>query len=456
MAQAVDMSQHFGKRALLRFVAPSIAMMVFTSIYGIVDGFFISNFAGSTAFAAVNLILPFVMILGTVGFMVGTGGGALVGQARGEGDDERANRWFSLIVLFAFVCGIVLAILGCVFMRQAALVLGADKDMIDTCVLYGRISMISLPAFILQFCFQPLFSTAGKPKLGLFVTLLSGCANIVLDFVLVGVLGMDVTGAALATVTSELLGGLVPLAYFALPNSSALRLCRPRLEWHVLGKTCVNGSSEMMGNVALNVVSMLYNWQLMRYFGEDGVFAYGIIMYVWMVFGAILIGYSMGSAPLMSYQYGARNKREMRSLFGNGMLFMCVGGVVMCIFAQLAAPLVGLIFAGYDQDLYQLTVHSFRIYTLAFVVTGYSIFGSSLFTSLGNGLVSALIEFARALLFEVGAIIVLPLLFGAEAIWYSVLVAEGASLVLTSVCILWLGPVYGLFESPRSKGAAGA
>lgn len=444
MASAVDMSAHFGVRALLKYTAPSMVMMLFTSVYTIVDGLFVSNFAGKTAFAAVNLIMPFIMILGTVGFMVGTGGGALVAHARGAGDDERANRWFSLIIYFALAVGVILALVGLAVMEPVARALGASEDMLGPCVLYGRISMVSLPAFILQFAFQPLFSTAGKPNLGLAVTVVSGCANIVLDFVLVGLCGYGVAGAAGATVVSELVGGLGSLAYFLAPNSSALRLGRTRLEWAVIGRTCVNGSSEMMGNVALNVVGMLYNWQLMRLLGEDGVAAYGVMLYVGMAFGALLMGYSVGAAPLMSYQHGAGNDAEKRSLLHKGLAIVGVGGVAMCLAAQACAPVLASVFVGYDAELCALTLHAFRVYALSFALMGFSIYGSSLFTSLGNGLVSALISFARTLVFECGAVLLIPLVWGAEGIWFSVVVAECVSCCLVFACIAGLGRHYGL------------
>lgn len=446
MASIVDMSKHFTTKDLLRYTAPSMVMMVFTSIYSIVDGLFISNFAGKTAFAAVNLIMPFIMIMGTVGFMVGTGGGALVGFARGSGDTEKANRWFSLVIYFAVIVGVILALLAFFLMEPVARFLGASEEMLPICVLYGRINMISLPCFILQYAFQPLFSTAGKPKIGLAIVVASGCANMVLDCVFVGLLGWGVAGAAAATVASELTGGLVSLFYFLAPNKSALRLGKTKLEWKVLARTCVNGSSELMANIAFNIVGMLYNWQLMRLMGEDGVSAYGVIMYASMIFAALLMGYSVGSAPLMSFQHGAKNNEEKRSLFRHSLAIIAVGGVLMLASAELLAPEVAEIFTGYDQELFDITIQAFRTYSLAFLIMGFSIYGSSLFTSLGNGVISALISFMRTLVFECGAVILLPLLLGADGIWLSVVVAECASIALTFTCIAKLGQRYGLLR----------
>lgn len=429
---------------LLRFVAPSVAMMVFTSIYSVVDGLFVTNFVGKTAFAAVNLIMPFIMILGTLGFMMGAGGSALVAKTRGEGDDARANAYFSMIVYVTLGAGALLALVGFAFMEDVARLLGANGDMLPVCVLYGRISMLSLPLFMLQYTFQVLASTAGKPKVGLYTTLASGISNMVLDFVFIAVLGWGVAGAAAATVIAEYVGGLAPLVYFARNNESCLKLGRPALDLHALGKTCANGSSEMMASIAMSVVSVVYNLQLMAFLGEDGVAAYGVIMYAFMIFAAIFEGYCMGCAPLMSYQHGARNTSEMRSLLAKSLRVIACGGIVMFALAELLAAPLSQIFTGYDAGLLALTVHAFRVYAFALFFMGVSMYGSSLFTALGNGLVSALIAFLRTLVFEVGAVLLLPLVMGADGIWYSVIVAELVSVVLTLVLLFWLSPYYGL------------
>ena len=440
----VDMRQHFSVPMLLRFVAPSVAMMVFTSIYSVVDGLFVTNFVGKTAFAAVNLIMPFIMILGTLGFMMGAGGSALVAKTRGEGDDARANAYFSMIVYVTLGAGALLALVGFAFMEDVARLLGANGDMLPVCVLYGRISMLSLPLFMLQYTFQVLASTAGKPKVGLYTTLASGISNMVLDFVFIAVLGWGVAGAAAATVIAEYVGGLAPLVYFARSNESYLKLGRPALDLRALGKTCANGSSEMMASIAMSVVSVVYNLQLMAFLGEDGVAAYGVIMYAFMIFAAIFEGYCMGCAPLMSYQHGARNTSEMRSLLAKSLRVVACGGIVMFALAELLAAPLAQIFTGYDAGLFALTVHAFRVYAFALFFMGVSMYGSSLFTALGNGLVSALIAFLRTLIFEVGAVLLLPLVMGADGIWYSVIVAELVSFALTIVLLFWLSPYYGL------------
>ena len=433
---SIDMSQHFTFGTLLKYVAPSIGTLLLTSVYGIVDGLFVSNFAGKTAFAAVNFIMPIIMILAPIGLMVGTGGNAVVSKTRGEGNGELANRQFSLLVYFNLFCGIAMAIMGFLLIPIIARAMGATGEMLELCVTYGRISMLSLPFFMMQLAFQAFSATAGKPNLSLKAAIAAGVTNIALDFILVGALHMGVVGAALATV----------------PNKSFLRLGKTSLDLKTIGRTCVNGSSEMMSNIALSVVSVAYNLQLMRYIGPDGVAAYGVIMYCGLVFGSIFIGYSIGSAPLMAFQYGARKHREMRNLLKKGLTIIAVGGIAMFAIAEMAAPLIAKIFASYDEGLYQLTTFAFRAYSISFLLMGFSIYASSLFTSLCNGKVSALISFLRTLVFELGAVMILPVLLGANGIWFSVVVAEVVSVCLASACFAKLAPRYHLLPERRTQG----
>ncbi len=442
-AMTISMAEHFTWGKLLRFTFPSILMVIFTSLYGIVDGLFVSNFAGKTAFAAVNLILPPVIILSTLGYMLGSGGSALVAKTLGEGDDERAKRYFSMIVYAGFILGIAFALVGTAAMEPIAFALGASPEMAPTCVLYGRMMMISLPFYILQYIFQSFFVTAGKPKMGLAVIVVAGLSNIVLDAVLVGALGMGVVGAAVATNVSEILGGGLPLIYFFRKNASYLRLGHARFEWRPFGKVCVNGLSEMMTSIAMSVVSMLYNLQLMNLVGENGVAVYGVIMYVTMVFAAIFMGYDMGSAPLLSYQYGAKNHIEMRSLLRKSLAFTAVGGVAMFLLGQVGAQPIADIFVAYDAELNALTQHGFKLYALAYLLMGFSMYGSAFFTALNNGVVSATISFLRTLVFEVGSVLLLPLWLGVDGVWLSVTVAEVAALVVTVLFMWLLGPHYG-------------
>ena len=427
----IQLSDHFDTRRLLRFALPSILMMVFTSVYGVVDGFFVSNFVGKTPFAAVNFIMPFLMVLGALGFMVGAGGSALIGKLLGEGEGEKANQVFSLLVYFTLAISAVVALLGILSIRRVAVLLGADETMLDDCVLYGRIVLLGLPALMLQFEFQNFFVTAQKPQFGLYVIVAAGVMNMVLDGLLIGVLGMGIPGAALATVASQVVGGFLPVVYFARRNTSLLRLGRTRFDWPALRKTLLNGASEFVSNVSMSVVSMLYNGQLMKYAGEDGVAAYGVLMYVTLLFLAVFIGYSVSTAPIVSFHFGARHKDELKNLLQRSLRVIGVFSVVMLLMGELLARPVAKIFVGYDEQLMDITCHAFRIYSFSFLFCGVPIFGSSFFTALNDGLTSALISFLRTLVLQVAAVLLLPLLFGLDGIWYSLIVAELAASSVT-------------------------
>ncbi len=429
----IQLSDHFNYKKLLTFTLPSIIMMVFTSIYGVVDGFFVSNFVGKTPFAAVNFIMPFLMILGAVGFMFGTGGSALIAQAMGEGNREKANRLFSLLVYVSAICGILIGVLGILFVRPVASALGAEGDMLDHCVLYGRIILAALPAFMLQYEFQSFFVTAEKPRLGLAVTMAAGITNMALDFIFVAVFRWGLPGAAVATALSQAVGGIVPLIYFLRPNTSALRLTKTRYDGRALLKTCTNGSSELMSNISMSVVSMLYNFQLMKYAKEDGVAAYGVLMYVNMIFLAAFIGYSVGTAPVISYHYGAGDHGEMKSLLRKSLLIIGGFSLAMLGLAEGLARPLGMIFVGYDQGLLELTLRGFRIYSFSFLFAGIAIFGSSFFTALGNGLVSALIAFLRTLVFQAAAVLIFPLIWQIDGIWWSIVAAELMAAAVTAL-----------------------
>ncbi len=446
-----DMGRHFTWGALMRFTLPSIAMMIFTSIYGVVDGLFVSNFAGKTAFAAVNFVMPIIMIPSAVGFMVGTGGSAIVAKTRGEGDDAAANRAFTMLVYSSAALGVILCILGILVAEPLCALMGAEGQMLADCGLYGRMVFATLPFFVLQYVFQSFFVTAGKPQVGFYVVLLAGCMNIVLDALLVGVMGLGLVGAALATNVSEILGGGIPLIYFARKNPSFLRFVRAPFKGRILGRACFNGMSEMVTSIAMSIVSVLYNLQLMRYIGEDGVAAYGVIMYVAMIFAGIFLGYAMGSSPLMSFQYGAQKPAEMQNIFRKSILFVLIGGILMFLLAEVSAEVIADIFVSYDEGLHRLTVESFRIYAVAYSLMGVSIYGSALFTSLGNGVVSAVIALLRSLVFECGCVLLMPLAFGIGGIWWSISVAELASLVVTLVFIFALGRKYGFLKPKPSK-----
>ncbi len=430
----IQLSDHFSYGRLLRFTAPSIAMMIFTSVYGVVDGFFVSNYAGKTPFAAVNLIMPFLMVIATVGFMFGTGGSALVAKSFGEGEPERANRNFSLFVYVSFALGVVLAVLGIVFIRPISIRLGAEGALLDNCVVYARIILAALPFYVLQLLFQSFFVTAEKPQLGLAVTVSAGLTNMVLDAVLVISLPQQykLAGAALATALSQVVGGTVPLFYFARKNSSILRLGRTAFDGRAILKACTNGSSEFMSNVSMNIVGMLNNTQLLKFAGENGVAAYGVMMYVSMIFSAAFIGYSIGTAPVVSYHDGARNFPELKSLLRKSLVVIGLFGVCMVASAELLSSRLARMFVGYDAALMELTVSGFQIFALSFIFMGFAIYGSSFFTALNDGLTSAAISFLRTLVFQVAAVLLLPTIWDIDGIWMSIVVAEFMAVVLTA------------------------
>ncbi len=431
MKEKISLSDHFTYRRLFRFALPSVAMMIFTSIYGVVDGFFVSNFVGKTPFAAVNLIMPYLMILGTLGFMFGAGGSALVSKTLGEGNAPRANSLFSLFLYTTLAGGALLTVVGILCLRPAALLLGAEGAMVEDCVTYGRVILLALPAYMLQLEFQIFFVTAEKPKLSLVFTLAAGIANMILDALLVAVIPLGLVGAALATAISQMIGGIGPLIYFACRNSSILRCGKTKLDIRALGKAMWNGSSELMSNVSMSLVGMLYNLQLMRYIGEDGVAAYGVLMYVNFIFISAFIGYTIGVSPVIGYHYGAGNCKELRSLREKSLAIVAVASAAMTVLALLLAHPLAYIFTGYDEALLTLTVRAFRIFSFSFLFAGLAIFGSSFFTALNNGLVSAVMSFLRTLVFQVAAVSLLPLLLDIDGIWLSVVVAELCAALLS-------------------------
>ncbi len=432
----IQLSDHFTYGKLLRFTLPSVVMMVFTSVYGVVDGFFVSNFVGKTPFAAVNFIFPFLMVFGAIGFMFGAGGSALIAKTLGEGDLLKAQRLFSLIIYVTLGISAVLVAFGMTFIRPIAAWLGAEGAMLQDCVTYGRILLLALPAQMLQFEFQSFFVTAEKPQLGLYVTLAAGISNMVLDALLVAVFPCGLVGAALATAFSQLVGGIIPLVYFARPNDSLLHLTGFYFDGKALLKATTNGSSEFLSNISMSLVSMLYNAQLIAYAGENGVAAYGTMMYVSFAFVSMFIGYSVGTAPLIGYHYGAQNREELHSILHKSLLIVGVTSVGMLVASEVLAAPLSRLFVGYDRELYELTLRGFVIFSFSFIFSGLPIFASSFFTALNNGFVSALISFLRTVVFEVIAVLLLPIFFGIDGIWYSIVVAEIAATIMAVGCLL--------------------
>lgn len=428
----IQLSEHFTYGKLIRFALPSIGMMIFNSIYGVVDGIFVSNFAGKTAFAAVNLIMPFLMMLGTVGFMIGSGGTALISMTLGMGDKKRANEIFSMLTWICIISGLVLSTAALLFLRPVAIMLGAEGEILENCMLYGRIVIPATTAYLLQFAFQSFCVTAEKASLSLTVALSAGICNIVLDALFVAVFRWGLVGAAVATAFAQYVGAVIPLVYFARKNSSLLKLGKFRFHGMALLKTCTNGLSELMSNLSMNLVSMLYNLQLLRYAGENGIAAYGVIMYVNFVFVSVFLGFSVGTAPLIGFNYGADNQKELKNLFRKSMIGIAVLSLVMTASAiLLARPLAG-VFVGYDAALLEMTARDFMIYALSFLLCGFNIYGSALFTALNNGLISAGIAFVRTLICQIAAVMLLPLIWELDGIWFAIVAAELAALLLTA------------------------
>ncbi len=434
----IQLSDHFTYKKLFGFTLSSIAMMVFTSIYGVVDGLFVSNFVGETPFAAVNFIMPFIMILGAFGYMFGTGGSALISKTMGEGDREKANKLFSMLTYISIAVGVVIAVLGVLFIRPIASLLGASEEMLDDCVIYGRIILAAMPAYMLQQEFQSFFVTAEKPQMGFITTVAAGCTNMVLDALFVAVFSWGVAGAAVATAISQVVGGIVPIIYFTRKNTSLLRLVKPSFNGGALLKTCTNGSSELMSNAAMSLVGLLYNAQLMKYSGEAGVAAYGVMMYVSMIFSAIFLGYTVGTAPIIGYHYGAKNTDELKSILKKSLVIICASSVAMFGLGEVLAKPLSYVFMSKSPDVMELTVHGFRFFAFQFLFCGIAIYGSGFFTALNNGLVSALISFLRTLVFQVLAIILLPLIWtpSTDGIWMSIVVAEVCAAALTAIFLI--------------------
>lgn len=433
----IQLSDHFTLGRLYRFCLPSIIMMVFTSIYGVVDGYFVSNYVGKTPFAAVNLIMPFLMILGGVGFMIGTGGSALVAKHLGEKDENQARRVFSMMMILTLILGVSISVLGIIFADKVALLLGADSEMLEYSVIYARTCLIFNTMFMFQNVFQSFLVTAERPKLGLVVIVAAGCTNMLLDFLFIAVFELGVVGAALATGLSQTVGGLLPLIFFLRKNNgSKLHMVRTRLELRPVMQACSNGASELMTNISSSVVSMLYNHQLLTLAGENGVSAYGVLMYVSFIFAAVYIGYSIGTAPIVGYNYGAQNHAELRNIRVKSMRSMLIGGVIMVSLAELLAPVLAGIFVGYDKELFDMTVHAFRLFSFTFLLSGFNIWCSSFFTALNNGAISAAVSFLRTLVFQLAAVLILPIFFKLDGVWFSVAFAEVCAFIISVIFLI--------------------
>ncbi len=427
----IKLSDHFTYRRLIRFVIPSIIMMVITSVYSIVDGAFVSNFVGKTSFAAVNLIMPVLMAAGTIGFLIGTGGSAVVAKTLGLGKNDKANEYFSMLVKSVIVIGIIVSVPVFIFMPQITKLLGASDALYTDCIIYGRILIAGNVFFMLQNCFQSFLVVAEKPTFGLVISICTGLCNMLLDFIFMYYFRMGIVGAGLATVIAQVIGGIIPLIYFLRKNSSRLKIVHSRFNKRIFINTCTNGSSEMVSNLSMSLVSMFYNLQLMKFSGENGIAAYGVIMYVGFIFAAVFIGYSIGSSPLVSYNYGAENHVELKNLFKKSIIIIMVLSVVMLVSSELFCPAFSSIFVGYDKELLDFTVVAFRIYSVKYIFLGINIFSSAFFTALNNGRISAIISFLRAFVFQTIAVFLLPVFFKTDGIWMSAVFSEVISLCVS-------------------------
>lgn len=436
MKQEIQLSDHFSYSKLIKFILPSVGMMIFTSIYGVVDGLFVSNFVGKTPFAAINLVYPLIMILGGFGFMMGTGGTAIVAKTLGLQEKQRANEYFTFIIIATAILGATLGVLGIIFARPVAILLGAEGQMLEYATLYCCIVLLALPFFMLQNSFQNFFITAEKPRLALAVTVAAGVTNIVLDALFVAVFDFGLAGAAVATAISQVVGGIVPIIYFLSKNTAAIRFVRTRAYWKVLLHTCINGSSELMSNISASVVTILYNLQLFRFAGENGIAAYGSIMYVSFIFVAIFIGFVIGSSPIVSYHYGAGNTDELKNIRKKSLTIVFMTGAAMVFVALLLAWPLCKLFVGYDDELFSITLRGFGIFAFSYLVTGFNIFGSSFFTALNNGLISAIISFLRTLVFQTVSVIILPEIFELDGVWFSIILAELLSALVTAIFLI--------------------
>ena len=432
----IGLSEHFTYKKLIRFTIPTIIMMIFTSIYGIVDGIFVSNFVGADAFAAVNLIMPALMILGTVGFMIGTGGSAIVSKTIGEGNKEKAKEYFSMLIYLLIIISFVFTIIGIPLVEPVAKMLGANESMLQYCTTYGKTLLIFLVPFVLQNCFQSFIIVAEKPTFGLIISICAGVTNMILDFLFMYVFKLGILGAALATGISQLVGGMIPFIYFVSQNNSSLRFKKAKFEGKAILQTCVNGSSEMLTNLSMSLVNVFFNMQLMKYAGPDGVVAYGVIMYIGFIFIGTYLGYSIGTAPIVSYHYGAENIDELKSLLKKSLKLICITSIVMTLLAELLSKLLASVFVSYDIELLELTTRAIRLFSLSYLISGLNIFASSFFTALNNGVVSAAISCLRTLVFQVSMIFVLPLLLKLDGLWLSVVVAEILSVIVSAIFLL--------------------
>lgn len=440
----INLKEHFDSRKIIKFTLPTIIMTLFTSIYGIVDGIFVSNIINSNAFASINLIMPFTLILGSIGFMFGTGGSALVSKILGENESKKAKEYFSVLIYSLIIIGVIISIISFIFMKPIATFLGAKDELLEMSMLYGKILMFSLPFLFLQNCFQSFMIVAERPKIGLVISLISGISNMILDYIFIYLFKFGIIGAGGATAISQFIGGIIPLVYFGRKNTTTLKLVKTKLLIKPIINTCYNGLSEMVSNISYSIVNILFNLQIMKYIGVNGIVAYGIINYVSFIFISVYLGFSTGAIPIISYHYGAKNKDEIKNLLKIGVRILFVVSIILTLIAEIFSKIFASIFVAYDTELLKLSTTAFRLFSVSYLISWFNLYVSSFFTALNDGRTSAVISFSRAFVGQIIMILVLPILFGINGLWLAATFSEIISLFISLIFLIKYKDKYNL------------
>ena len=437
-----SISKDFGFFSLLQFALPTMVMMVFMSLYTIVDGIFLSRLVGSNALSALNIVFPIINILMAIGIMLATGGSAVIAKKLGEGKEEEARRDFTFLIVAGVAGGLLMMAIGTIFLEELCKVLGSTKILLGDCKTYLQISLFFAPACMLQLLFQTFFVTAGRPNIGLTMTILGGVTNILMDYVLMGPAQMGIAGAALATGFGQLVPAIIGLLYFSFSRHS-LFFTMPKADFKMLLQSCMNGSSEMVSNLSSAIITYLFNIIMLRLLGEDGVAAITIVLYGQFLFNALYLGFSMGVAPVISFNYGSGNRQLLQKVYGICLKFVPVSSLIVAILALLFTPVIVGIFTSREEGIYEIAVHGFFLFSFNYFLAGMNIFASAMFTALSNGKISAIISFARTFIFIAICIILLPFVLGVNGVWIAVPVAEFLTLFLSCFYLIHYKKVYG-------------
>ncbi len=430
------LAKKFSLASLLLFAAPNIIMMIVLSMYIIVDGMFVARFIGTTALSAINMFYPAICFEMALGIMIATGGSAIAAKKLGEGKQKEAQNNLSFLMVVEGSFGIVIAVVGNLFTAEIVSFLGASAAQAPLSITYAKIIFSFAPAFFLQTAFQTFFVTAGKPALGLIVTILGGVANILLDYIFMAPLRLGVTGAAIATGIGYCIPAMVGVIFFLKAKTNPFHFVRPRFDGKVLLQACANGSSEMVTNLSNAVTTFLFNFTLLQFYGEDGVASITIILYFQYLFTALYFGYSNGIAPIISYKYGNDDRKQLQALFKNSVLFLIISSIAANVLLHFTISKLLTIFTAENSPVYQITLHGFSIYSMAFMIMGLGIFSSAMFTAFSDGITSAIISFSRTFLFIVGAILLLPAILGERGVWLAVPIAEAFGFLISILYLI--------------------